>query len=63
MQLWYRFCELIPLEMLHWDFMKNALLAILIMSPMHWVIPHLPELPLDVSAASEIPFGLQFYFP
>ena len=34
MSLWYTFCEWIPLEMLHWDFMKNALLAILIMSPL-----------------------------
>ena len=38
MQLWYRFCELIPLEMLHWDFMKNALLAILIMSPLFGLV-------------------------
>jgi len=34
MSLWYSFCELLPLEMLRWDFMKNALLAILIMSPL-----------------------------
>ena len=34
MSLWYSFCELLPIEMLHWDFMKNALLAILIMSPL-----------------------------
>ena len=34
MSLWYDFCQLLPLEMLRWDFMKNALLAILIMSPL-----------------------------
>ncbi|MBQ8909785.1 MAG: metal ABC transporter permease [Oscillospiraceae bacterium] len=34
MQLWYRICELLPLELLQWDFMKNALLAILIMTPL-----------------------------
>lgn len=34
MSLWYGFCDLLPLEMLQWDFMKNALLAILIMTPL-----------------------------
>ena len=34
MQLWYNLCELFPIEMLQWDFMKNALLAILIMAPL-----------------------------
>lgn len=34
MQLWYAFCDLLPLEMLHWDFMKNALLAVLLMAPL-----------------------------
>lgn len=34
MSIWYALCELLPLEMLHWDFMKNALLALLIMSPL-----------------------------
>lgn len=34
MSLWYTFCELFPLEMLRWDFMKNALLAILLMAPL-----------------------------
>ncbi len=34
MSLWYGLCELLPLEMLRWGFMKNALLAILIMSPL-----------------------------
>ena len=34
MSLWYTFWDLLPFEMLHWDFMKNALLALLIMSPL-----------------------------
>ena len=34
MSIWYSLCELLPLEMLKWDFMKNALLAILIMAPL-----------------------------
>ena len=34
MSIWYAFCEFLPLEMLRWDFMKNALLAILLMAPL-----------------------------
>ena len=34
MSIWYTLCTLLPLEMLHWDFMKNALLAILLMAPL-----------------------------
>ena len=34
MSIWYWLCDGPPIEMLHWDFMKNALLAILIMSPL-----------------------------
>ena len=34
MALWYAIWDALPLEMLHWDFMKNALLAILIMAPL-----------------------------
>ena len=34
MEFWYSFCEILPAEMLRWDFMKNALLAILIMAPL-----------------------------
>jgi len=34
MSLWYLFCDLLPFEMLHWDFMKNAFLAILLMAPL-----------------------------
>ena len=34
MTVWYQICDLLPIEMLHWDFMKNALLAILLMAPL-----------------------------
>ena len=34
MSIWYWICELLPQEMLRWDFMKNALLAILLMAPL-----------------------------
>ena len=34
MTLWYWFCDILPFEMLHWDFMKNALLALLLMAPL-----------------------------
>ena len=34
MSIWYALCELLPLEMLRWDFMKTALLAILLMAPL-----------------------------
>ena len=34
MSIWYSLCELLPLEMLRWDFMKNALLALLLMAPL-----------------------------
>ena len=34
MSIWYSFCEWLPLEMLRWDFMKNALLALLLMAPL-----------------------------
>lgn len=34
MSIWYTLCDALPIEMLHWDFMKNAFLAILIMSPL-----------------------------
>ena len=34
MELWYSFCDLLPLEILHWDFMKNAFLAILLLAPL-----------------------------
>ena len=34
MSIWYSLWDALPFEMLHWDFMKNALLAILIMAPL-----------------------------
>lgn len=34
MSIWYTICDLLPIEMLRWDFMKNALLALLIMAPL-----------------------------
>ena len=38
MSLWYWICDLIPLELLRWDFMKNALLAILLMAPLFGIL-------------------------
>ena len=34
MTIWYTLCNALPIEMLRWDFMKNALLAILLMAPL-----------------------------
>ena len=34
MSFWYLICELIPLEMLQWNFMRHALLAILLIAPL-----------------------------
>ena len=34
MSIWYAICDALLIEMLHWDFMKNAFLAILIMTPL-----------------------------
>lgn len=31
---WYAFWDFLPLDMFHWDFMKNALLAVLLLSPL-----------------------------
>ena len=33
MNIWYDLCDLLPFEMLHWNFMKNAFLAILLLAP------------------------------
>ena len=38
MSIWYWFCDLIPLEMLRWDFMCNALLGILLMAPLFGIL-------------------------
>lgn len=34
MQIWYTVCDLIPLEFLHWNFIRNALLAVILMAPL-----------------------------
>ena len=34
MSIWYALWDMLPLEMFHWNFMKNALLAVLIMAPL-----------------------------
>lgn len=34
MSIWYAICDAIPLSMLQWDFIRNALLAILLISPL-----------------------------
>ena len=32
--LWYALCDYLPFDLIHWDFMKNALLAVLLLSPL-----------------------------
>ncbi len=34
MSLWYRFWELLPFDIFHWQFMCNALLAVILMAPL-----------------------------
>ena len=34
MNIWYALWEALPIEMLHWSFMQNALLALLLLSPL-----------------------------
>ena len=38
MDIWYQICDRSPLEMLRWDFMRNALLAILLMAPLFGIL-------------------------
>ncbi|MBE6924829.1 MAG: metal ABC transporter permease [Ruminococcaceae bacterium] len=38
MSIWYWVCDRIPLEMLRWGFMRNALLAILLMAPLFGIL-------------------------
>lgn len=38
MQLWYSLWEALPFEMLHWHFMCNALLALLLMAPLFGIL-------------------------
>ena len=34
MSIWYAICDLLPFEIFHWNFMKNAFLAILLLTPL-----------------------------
>ena len=34
MVIWYALWDLLPFELFHWDFMKNALLAVILMGPL-----------------------------
>lgn len=34
MQIWYALWDMLPFEMLHWQFMQNALLALLLLAPL-----------------------------
>ena len=34
MSIWYALWDMLPFEMFHWNFMKNAMLAVLIMAPL-----------------------------
>lgn len=38
MSLWYSFCDALPIEILRWQFMQHAFLAILIMAPLFGLI-------------------------
>ncbi len=38
MSIWYAICDFLPFEMLHWEFMCNALLAILLMAPLFGIL-------------------------
>ena len=38
MELWYAIWDALPFDMLHWDFMKNAFLAVLLMAPLFGLI-------------------------
>ena len=38
MNIWYSLCQALPIEMLRWEFMCNALLAILLMAPLFGIL-------------------------
>lgn len=38
MSLWYAICKLLPFDFLHFDFMKNALLVVLILGPLFGIL-------------------------
>ena len=38
MSIWYALCDVLPCGMLHWDFMKNALQAVVLMGPLFGLV-------------------------
>ena len=38
MSIWYALCNALPIEMLQWNFMKNAFLALLLMAPLFGIL-------------------------
>ena len=38
MNIWYAICDALPFEMFHWNFMKNAFLAVLLMAPLFGLV-------------------------
>ena len=38
MSIWYAICDALPFEMLQWTFMRNALLAVLLMAPLFGLV-------------------------
>lgn len=38
MNIWYAICNALPLEILHWEFMQHALLALLFMAPLFGIL-------------------------
>ena len=38
MSVWYAICEALPIELLQWNFMRNALLAVLLMAPLFGIM-------------------------
>ena len=38
MAIWYALCDALPLEMFHWRFMQNALLALILMAPLFGIM-------------------------
>ena len=73
MSVWYAICDLLPLEFLSLTFMKNALLAVLVMAPLFgifstmvssptpWGIPALQALPSVSSADQVSPWAMPWF--
>ena len=38
MSIWYALCDALPIEMLQWNFMRNALLALILMAPLFGIM-------------------------